>query len=267
MNKFKNAVNPIKKGLGAFFVTKKAKISFLIVVWSIVAIQMYVNYRQASDNTSQAVTAFSVVEDSIMEETVKGYGYFGKMEITENTRKKMLENLAYKLGITDGYTFTNGNGDGFEKIVLTKEGKHAVTTLQVISMETESDEPEQYIVMEIQIKEKAEQAVSLYQKVKRIYEEIGIDGQVSLEIAAEQQGNCISENSSVIEKVFDMLDAKKIDTIKENGIFTVYGYTKAEDSYLTLNGKKVNIQIVMTYDEKEDKTYIKIGVPLVNSSY
>ena len=53
--------------------TKKVKISFMIVVWSIVAIQMYVNYRQGADST---VTAFSVVDDSIRSETVKGYGYF-----------------------------------------------------------------------------------------------------------------------------------------------------------------------------------------------
>lgn len=268
MNKFRNAVNPIKKGLGAFFMTRKAKISFLIVVWSIVAIQIYVNYQQTLENTSQAVTAFSVVEDSIMEETVKGYGYFGTMEISENTRKKMLENLAYKLGITDGYSFTTGNGDDFEKMVLTKEGKHATTTLQVISMIRQKAEPEQYIVMEIKAKEKAEQAVSLYRRVKRVYEEIGIDGQVSLEILAEEQGNCMTgEKGTLMDDIFKLIGAKKIDTVKENGIFTIYGYTKSEDAYLTLNGKKVNIQIVMSYDEKEDKTYIKIGVPMVNSSY
>lgn len=46
MNKNQNAANPIiEKGLGAFFVTKKAKISLLILVWSIVAIQIYVNYH------------------------------------------------------------------------------------------------------------------------------------------------------------------------------------------------------------------------------
>lgn len=248
--------------------TRKAKISFLIVVWSIVAIQIYVNYQQTLENTTQAVTAFSVVEDSIMEETVKGYGYFGTMEISENTRKKMLENLAYKFGITDGYSFTTGNGDDFEKMVLTKEGKHAATTLQIISMKKEEADPEQYIVVEIKAKEKAEQAVSLYQKVKRVYEEIGIDGQVSLEILAEEQGNCITdEKGTIIDDIFSLIGAKKIDTVKQNEIFTIYGYTKSEDTYLMLNDKKVNIQIVMSYDEKEDKTYVKIGVPMVNSSY
>ena len=55
--------------------------------------------------------------------------------------------------------------------------------------------------------------------------------------------------------------------IKENGIYTVYGSTRLEDAYLTLNKKKVNIQITMSYDEEKNKTYVKIGVPIVNSSY
>lgn len=268
MNKYRNAVNPIKKGLGAFFVTRKVKISFLIVVWSIVAIQIYVNYQQTFDNTSQAVTAFSVVEDSIIEEIVNGCGFFGTMEISEKTRKKMLENLAYKLGITDGYDFTTGSGNDYEKMILTKEGKHATTTLQIISMVKEGALPEQYILVEIRAKEKAKQAVSLYQKVKRTYEEIGIDGQVSLEILAEEKGNCMTgEKGRIMEDIFEIMKAKKVDSIMENDIFTVYGYTRSEDNYITLKDKKVNIQIVMFYDEKEDKTYIKMGLPMVNSSY
>lgn len=248
--------------------TRKAKISFLIVVWSIVAIQIYVNYQEKIKEPSGAVTAFSVVEDSTMEETIRGYGCFGTMEISENTKKKMLENLAYKLGITDDYRFSNGSGDDFEKMLLTKEGKHATTTIQIISMQSGGPEPEQYIVIEIKAKEKAENAVSLYNKMKRVYKEIGVEAQVSLEMEIEQEGNCITEDTgSLAEEILKITKAKKVDSIKKDDIFTVYGYTKLEDSYLELNDKKINIQIVMSYDEMQDKTYVKIGIPMVNTSY
>ena len=248
--------------------TRKVKLSFLIVVWSIVAIQIYVNYQEKMKNQSGAVTAFSVVEDESMEEIVSGYGYFGIMEIEENTKQKMLENLAYKLGITDGYEFSTGSGDDFEKMVLTKEGKHATTTIQIISMQGKETEPEQYIVMEIKAKEKTENAVSLYNKMKRVYKEIGVDAQVSLEMEVEQNGNCITdEEGSLAEEILEVTEAKKVDSITEDNVFTVYGYTKLENSYMELNRKKVNIQIVMSYDEGKDKTYVKVGIPIVNSSY
>lgn len=248
--------------------TRKAKISFLIVVWSIVAIQIYVNYQEKIKNQTGAVTAFSVVEDSTMEETISGYGCFGTMEISENTKKKMLKNLAYKLGITEDYHFSSGNGDDFEKILLTKEGKHATTTIQIISMQSDKTEPEQYIVTEIKAKEKAENAVSLYNKVKRVYKEIGVEAQVSLEMEIEQDGNCITdETGSLAEEILKLTKAKQVDSIVDDDVFTLYGYTKSEDSYMELNDKKVNIQIVMSYDEEKDKTYVKIGIPMVNTSY
>ncbi len=248
--------------------TKKIKISVLMVVWSIVAIQIYVNYQEKLQKESRIVTAFSVAQDTAQEEIISGYGYFGTMKLSEATKEKMLENLAYKLGITDGYTFQDGNGEEFEKKVLIKEGKHAVTTLQVISILGNPSEPEQYIVMEIRTKEKIEDVVSLYQKMKRTYEEIGVDGKVTLEVAMEKEGNLqTTDRETLTNHILDLIQAKKVDSIMKNEIVTVYGYTKLEDSYLELNGKKINVQIVMSYDEDRDKTYVKIGVPIVNTSY
>ena len=216
----------------------------------------------------ETITTFSVVEESVLEEKINGYGYFGKMEINQETKEKMLKNLAYKLGIMDGYRFTNGTGDGFEKTTLTKEGKYAVTTLQMISMQMAEAEPEQYIVIDIQTQSEMDEAALLYQKVNRVYEEIGVDGHVSFEVNASQEGDCTTkEKEGLTDEVFELIEAEKIDSITENDLFTVYGYTKLEDSYLKMNGKKVNVQVVMSYDEQEDKTYMKIGVPIVNTSY
>ena len=226
---------------------------------------MYVNYQEK--NSEETVTAFSVVSGNTMEETISGYGYFEKIELSKETKKQMLENLAYKLGITEDYTFTTGKGSDYEKITLNKDGKNAMTTIQLVSMETET-EPEQYISMEIKTKGTVQDALSVYRKMKQSYEEIGVDGQVSLEILAEQEGNCITEGGeNPLDDIFSEVKAKKVDSIEENDIFTIYGYTRQEDTYLTLNKRKVNIQGVMYYDEQEDKTYMKIGVPMVNSSY
>ena len=248
--------------------TRKAKISFLIVVWSIVAVQMCVNYRQHMKSEQDTVTAFSVVREEGTKETIQGYGKFGDMELSVSNKKKMLENLAQKLGITDGYTYSGSSGDGYEKTILTKNGKHAVTILQIISMEQEGGEPEQYIAMSIATEESVEQGIALYQKVKRVYDEIGVEAQVSLEVEATGKGNQVSmEKGGIPDQIFRAIHAKKVDTVKENGIYTVYGYTRLEDRYLVLNKKKVNIQVVMRYDQNADQTYIKIGVPIVNSSY
>lgn len=246
--------------------TKKVKISFLTLVWGIVAVQMFVNYRE-QEKSKQVVTAFSVMDEVITGETIKGYGYFGTMDISDEMKKSMLENMALKIGITDGYTFSKGNGADFEKMILTKEGKYATTTCQVISL-LDGEQPEQYILVQVQTTAEVDGAIQLYERVKRLFREIEVSSQVSMEVEMEQQGNLWEENGdSYVDRIFALLGAKEIDRIEENEIYTVYGYSKAEDNYLTLQGEKVNVQLVMSYDEIEDKTYIKMGVPMVNSSY
>ncbi len=246
----------------------KIKISFMIVIWSIVTLQMYINYRQ---NERRTVSAFSVVDDNVTEETVRGYGYFETMELGDTTKKKMLERLAGKLGITDGYTMSEGCGDGYRKMMLTKRGKHAVTILQIVSILDETDKnavPGQYISIEINTAATTTKAVNLYNKVKELFAEIGKQSQVSLEINAQKKGDFVSlKGRGIYEEIFRQVKARKVDEVMENGICTVYGYTKAFDNHLMLNKNKVNVQVVLSYDENDDVTYIKIGMPIVNSSY
>lgn len=246
--------------------TKKVKLSFLILIWSIVAVQMFVNYHEQV-KSKQAVTAFSVVDKNVTGETIKGYGYFGTMEISDEMKKNMLENLALKMGIKDGYTFSEGKGDDFVKMILTKEGKYATTTFQIISLMGAAN-PEQYISVQIETAADVEDAFELYQRTKRVFDEIEVNSQVSMELEMEQQGNLWEEDGKgYMKQLFEIAQAKEVDRIEENEIHTVYGYSDLSESYIVLDDKKVNIQLVMFYDEVVDKTYIKMGIPIVNSSY
>ncbi len=231
-------------------------------------IQICVNMHEKSRRQKETVTAFSEVEEQADQISIHGYGYFGTMEISEEMGEKMLVNLSQKLGITDGYTMQGATGEDFRQKVLIKEGRYATTTLQLLSMTVEEEKPEQYILMEIKTKEKMKDAYPVYQKMQRIYEEIGIDGQVSMETVMEREGDLKEHvREQITNDLFERLDAVEVDAIMENGICTVYGYTKKEPSYLMLNGEKVNIQVTLSYDENADKTYVKIGIPIVNSVY
>ncbi len=248
--------------------TKKAKTSFLILVWSIVAIQMYVNYQEQENRLNRTVTAFSVIDDSMTREWVRGCGYFGEMEISEELCQKMLKNLANKLGITDGYALEKVQGESGNGMALTKKGKQADTRLQILGMPQTEGEPRQYVSVEISTGEGAKEAWKLYKKVERIYEELGMDGNVSFESEMEREGDYVTGNREApIREILDLTDAKQVDAVRGNGICTVYGYTKKVDSYITLNGEKVNLQIALFYDENTDSTHIKIGIPIVNSSF
>lgn len=254
--------------------TRKVKISFLILVWSIVAIQIFVNYQQSSQKQEQAVTAFSVVENDVIEEMITGYGYFGKMELSNETKEQMLKNLADKLELDTSYDIHSSAGENYERLELIHRIRNMEVVLQLVSMRETSededgtrDETEQYILIRINTKDSVEQGKEYYDMVKQIYEEIGVSGTVNFEVMMERTGNLLVNAEEETNSLFDVLHASFVEMIKEDGIYTVYGYRKEEASYLMHKGSKTNVQLVMTYDEENNKTYVKVGIPMVNSSY
>jgi hypothetical protein len=287
-----------EKRIGGIFVTKKAKISFLVVVWAIVAIQIFVNYQQKKNQSQSAVTAFSVVNNQVIEEMVEGYGYFGTLDLTTDTKEKMLRNLADKMELEGDVSISTTKEDNWEKMKLTSDSGGTQATLQLVSLQQEEDETEHYILMNIFTQSTLENGKDCYNLMKQVYEEIGVQGQVSLEVVLEKDGNLTEdveevavsdgsgvdsdlqgkndsekdsasqgENNSEVDMILQTMNASEVEEICENDIYTVYGYTRDEDSYMMQNGEKVNVQIVMYYDEEADKTYIKVGIPMVNSGY
>lgn len=172
--------------------TKKVKISFLILVWSIVAVQMYVNYQdrikqQKLEQENQAVTAFSAVDYPSDGNVIIGQGYFGTMKISEATKKEMLENLAQKLGVFDGYSWNQSQDEESSQIILTGEREGTTVDLRIVS-QGQSNYPEQYILVEIMVSNNREYLYELYEKLGQIFEEIGVKGQVQVEMMMENNG-------------------------------------------------------------------------------
>lgn len=283
MNKIQNAVNPIKKGLGAFFVNRKVKISCLILIWGLVIIQTYVNFMDPGalrkhavfsydsyKKSKEAITAFSVIEDNATDKILKGFGYYKTDNMSEGEKRKLLIDFAKQLGIKDGYTFAGGEGSNYIKLELQKEGKYGTTRISCISLIDENSEPEQYIYLDIHVNSEEEKIYNLYQNVKNAYQNYGMNSNVNLEYTTSVSGNIETDNQErkqYTEKILDKLSAQVVDVVDTGDYHTVYAYTKNEKNSYNLNGKQVNIQIVFSYSETDDMTYIKIGCPIVNSSY
>lgn len=245
--------------------TKKVKISFLILVWGIVVIQCSINDRERLADEEKAVTAFSVVADEDAQKQIAGYGFFGAMELSEEMKERLLESIAQKLGISEDYSFYGDEGEGYEKLALLKNGKYATTTIQIITLLEDARE-NQYISIQVKTDQSVPKSLALYRKIQKLYREIGIKAQVEFEYDAEEVGNQLDQ-SQVVKNFLQQIDANVIDTVDISGSHILYGYTALEKGSIKLRGKKTNIQVVEDYDETENITRIKIGLPIVNSAY
>lgn len=52
-----------------------------------------------------------------------------------------------------------------------------------------------------------------------------------------------------------------------NNYYTSYGYTTGIGGYKKVNGRRINMHVAISYDEKKDVTKILFGSPIINSDF
>lgn len=245
--------------------TKKVKISFLILIWGIVSIQSYINWKEF--HSKETVETFASIEEDTGGNCITGYAYLGRENLTEKQKEKLLKKLAQQLQMTDDYQITNSNEGDYEQWSLNQVKKDEEINIQIATLE---EAKENYIFLTIHTIKSWEEAKKIYEKIGAIYKEMDVNYNVNVETTLIEKGNLEKDTDlrkEVVEELFEKEQAEITGEIDNTDFCTVYGYTK-EDSYSqNINGKKVNRQIVFSYSKEEGVTYVKLGCPIINSTY
>jgi hypothetical protein len=75
------------------------------------------------------------------------------------------------------------------------------------------------------------------------------------------------EKQKLVRRLFRYAGAITVSTNENDSYFSAYGYTIGEKDSIIINGKRVNVNIVIRYDEKSDRSNIMIGTPYINVDY
>lgn len=248
----------------------KTKVYFSLVVLLAIVIQLIVNMAVPAGD--DIIEAFGQVDTVAVESSIEGYGYFGHMELSDAKKSTMVTNIAKDLGITDGYNIIFDQGDSYGKCQLYKEGKYANTKIQLISMDTidDSNQPitEQYILVNINLKNGNEGIKGVRKNLEDMYEAIGVEPRINMCLSGTMEGMLDDEErDEIVKELLEDMDASLVYNYEVDGISSVYGYTKSENQYIYQMGKKVNVNLAITYDENAEKTFIKLATPFINESY
>lgn len=256
--------------------SRKVKISFLILIWGLVAIQSFINWNGA--NKERIVDAFSPLEDRGGENCVKGYAYLGTDSLSEKQKEEIIQKLAMELKITVDSPIVKSKKKEYLQWSLNSEQDNSL--LQLVSLVENHDEnsqvpdsdrnkEENYLFVEIKNVNR-QSGKALYNKLHTIFDDMGVSANVNLERTFSKNGNLQKDKKArdeVIKNIFINEQIQIVDEIDTADFYTVYGIQN-KDCYITnLNGKKVNRQIVFSYSEEENITYVKLGYPIVNSVY
>ncbi|NLJ99975.1 MAG: YwmB family TATA-box binding protein [Clostridia bacterium] len=77
----------------------------------------------------------------------------------------------------------------------------------------------------------------------------------------------LDDKNRIAESLFEGMGVQEIQGIKEEGLFSLTGFTPRIRENLKIGNKKVNLNIALRYHSSDGRTYIYIGSPLLVGEY
>ena len=71
----------------------------------------------------------------------------------------------------------------------------------------------------------------------------------------------------ICRNILDESDAKKVDSKRFENVISVSAFSPMIKDKLSINGKNVNLSIAIRYNKQENKTYLWVATPIVNTEY
>ena len=238
----------------------------VIVLWAVLTAVYMTNMGRA-----RKVSISTAFTDSVegeewceLDTYIEGYGKFGVCYLTQEEKKRLVENIASALGITSSYGLATVCEDEVNTTVLSKESVNGSVTIKAITQEPQT----QYVYVNITVYNNIDCAVSYRELVEGMFDAMGIQGNVNMNLVGSLEGALNStEKNELADGLLDRLGAKVVTENRDNDIFTIYAYSKGAGSYITIGGNKINMNIAIGYDEEQDRTKVSLASPINSLDY
>ena len=247
----------------------------VVTVWN-----LYENVGAKTKKITRAEVA------SVSDDVFKNYGiydsecdidcycYYGNMYMSEETIHEQLEKIARYIGINGEYDYERKEAENGYKTIISKtadKSGFAVTMSTVENISDKNAAQSQYITVNLKLMNSISSGI--YYKTRIVnalkkFVDSDKNPDVNMCIKGNIYGNLDDKKKEEIAlSVFENAGAKKIFEHTEDGIYSLYGYSGEMDKYISVGNKKININVLFSYDETNNVTQIMIGSPVVNYDY
>ncbi len=111
-------------------------------------------------------------------------------------------------------------------------------------------------------------ALLLRGKIKEVFEKYGLKPTVNSCITGTYEGYLQdSQLENICRKILDDSDAKKVDSMRQENIISVSAFSPMIEDRLSIDGRKINLSLAIRYNKMENKTYLWVATPVVNTEY
>ena len=242
----------------------------LIVLWAAAIAQGYALTKESGEEKS--VEAFQTLQLSSVEGSVEVSAPVNKLYLNQSEKKQVLLDLVKELGITTGFSMTDETTEERERMELSWTGKEEQFNISITTMNLPMGDgnfkQNQYIYMICDVKENTEKLLSYHTLMKKMMKRRGLEPVTNLNLTGRQNGNLTSrERQQITDRLFHSLKAVEVESVKEEELYTVYGYSNLLKDSIAYGENEINLNLAFTYDEEEKQTVFYLSMPYIRTDY
>lgn len=246
------------------------KVILAVVLWA-VAITRIIIYGSNGSAKETLVSAFNQIQLNEMSASIEAFGYYSDVYLSEKAKETFVRDIGYELGLNYCDIYTEREGS-IATTGLIKNGKYACTEIKLITREEKISEnvleSRQYLLITIDLGRNLDAAVDYQKILKELFEEMEIDGDVTVNLTGYLDGKAdLALKSMITDQLMERMDASIVAQNRTEELFTVYAYTDKVEDFIKVSGKKINLNISACYDENDERTYFYVATPIINTDY
>lgn len=240
----------------------------LVLVAGVVGTTYYIrNYR---DSESAKVSISDAFKSSGAKMVINELYFFVR---ADNKVKKLdkltaiCEEVFKDLEVT-GYSRNSTSTDTLVKTDLsgtTKDGVKITAMASIVG--NKSGDGDKYITIDATETVNGS-ALLLRDRIEKVFDRYGLKAVVNSCITGTYEGNLQdSQLENICRTILDDSDAKKVDSMRQENIISVSAFSPMIDDKLSIDGKNINLSLAIRYNKIENKTYLWVATPVVNTEY
>jgi galactitol-specific phosphotransferase system IIB component/uncharacterized protein YxeA len=111
-------------------------------------------------------------------------------------------------------------------------------------------------------------ALLLRDKIEKVFETHKLKAVVNSCITGMYEGNLQdTQLENICRKILDDSDAKKVDSYRHENVISVSAFSPMIKDKLNIDGRNVNLSLAIRYNNQENRTYLWVATPIVNTEY
>ncbi len=177
------------------------------------------------------------------------------------------EEVFKTLGVYD-YSNNTTSTDTLRKADLsgsTKAGVKISAMASIVGNKSESED--KYITIDATETVNGS-ALLLRDKIEGVFAKFGLKPTVNTCITGTYEGYLQdSQLERICRKILDDSAAKKVDSMRQENIISVSAFSPMIEDRLSIDGRDINLSLAIRYNKIENKTYLWVATPVVNTEY